>query len=182
MYCPVARLLLRGDQVRKKSAQLAGGQKVPEEQEAVRSSPSPGLAHSLAAHGHEEAQGENGVASFLGIKQENAVCPGKKTILCACMKPFLRPTIISQSFVLSAKYCKVLDKGLTHESSEQSRRENLKGRKRAVLSLVIQTATPRSSGRGECPPGQATPWQGSRLPSTCLGLNTGYRDLTQNSE
>lgn len=47
----------------------------------------PSLARYVAGFVTEEAAQENGVTRFPGIKRDNAVCPGKKTILCTCIIP-----------------------------------------------------------------------------------------------
>lgn len=62
----------------------------------------------MAGYINEEAMQENGVMSFLGIKHDNAVCPGKKMILCTCIIPFIHPTIINKTLYFQPNITKYL--------------------------------------------------------------------------
>lgn len=62
----------------------------------------------MSGYVYEEALGENGVMCFLGIKYDNAVCPGKKMILCTCIIPLIHPTIINKTLYFQPNIAKYL--------------------------------------------------------------------------
>ena len=110
-----------------------------------------------------------------GIKHDNAWCVPRRENKALNLYTFHPSNNNKQNFALSAKYCNVLNKCLTHESSEQPRKENFWRERKRLSSSWFNRKT--KVKRNESTPSKVTLLAGLLMCKDVLCWNKGPGDL-----